>query len=201
PSGQEDNEFAEETISLSEVQSTERVSKRPHKRARLEDFVDIKAEQSDDEDDEDEDEGMGGLEDNAFINDEDEDDEDEHLVNSHFVPGANHQQSTVLSEAAGKLSLLRLNDPDWQGVMDRARQRAWRKTEAPQKEIVPKLWTIQVMAGREETIATTLGTRAIFSDIWSTLIRSVIGRHAIPGYIVVEADTAEHVWGLCQGVT
>ncbi|KAG6805174.1 hypothetical protein H0H92_000440, partial [Tricholoma furcatifolium] len=168
------------------------------------DFIDIEAEQSDDEDDEDEDEdeGMGGLEDNAFINDDDdEDDEDEHLVNSHFVPGANHQQSTVLSEAAGKLSLLRLNDPDWQGVMDRARQRAWRKTEAPQKEIVPKLWTIRVTAGREETIATTLGTRAIFSDIWSTLVRSVIGRRAIPGYIVVEADTAEHVWGLCQGVT
>ncbi|KAG6822595.1 hypothetical protein H0H92_013239, partial [Tricholoma furcatifolium] len=66
PSGQEDNEFAEETISLSEVQSTERVSKRPRKRTRLEDFVDIEAEQSDDEDDEDEDEdeGMGGLEDN-----------------------------------------------------------------------------------------------------------------------------------------
>ncbi|KAG6805262.1 hypothetical protein H0H92_016060, partial [Tricholoma furcatifolium] len=83
--------------------SAERVSKRSHKRARMEDaarFVDLEAEQSDDDEDDDDDENP--EENDGFINDQDDDEESE------------------LSAVMGELSVARANDPAWQGILDRA---------------------------------------------------------------------------------
>ncbi|KAG6807146.1 hypothetical protein H0H92_008619, partial [Tricholoma furcatifolium] len=182
------------------ARNVERVLKRPHKRRRTQNvnqFLDIEASESDADDEDDEDtvrveEKEGFM---AFINDEEEEES---------VEGADDNDiRSQLSVAWAEMSISRANDPAWQGVVDRARERARASTsnEAPQGEIVPTFWNIRVTRGREVAIAMIIGHYAMFSDVWLPIIRSVFARAGIPGYIVVETEKAEHAWSLCQGFT
>ncbi|KAG6805946.1 hypothetical protein H0H92_013326, partial [Tricholoma furcatifolium] len=190
---QEGSTYDEETP----AKNVERRLKRQHKRRRTQNvnqFLDIEASESDADDEDDEDtvrveEKEGFM---AFINDEEEEES---------VEGADDGIRSQLSEAWAQMRISRANDPAWQGVVARARERARASTstEAPQREIIPTFWNIRVKRGREVAIAMIIGHYAMFSDAWLPIIRSVFARDGIPGYIVVETEKAEHAWSLCQG--
>ncbi|KAG6826023.1 hypothetical protein H0H92_001402 [Tricholoma furcatifolium] len=157
-------------------------------------FFDLEAEDEDEDEDEDE-EGEGDVEDRAFINDEDEDsaDEERPVVDD----------SPVLTKALQAMSLSRRNDPGWADVLARARERARasRLNQVEEKAQLPKLWSVRVRAGREQDVVCILGTKAVTSGAFKSMIRAIIGRPAIPGYVVIETDTAENAQTLCRDVS
>ncbi|KAG6825031.1 hypothetical protein H0H92_005058 [Tricholoma furcatifolium] len=107
----------------------ESVLKRAHKRRQTQVNIEASESDADDEDDEDTvrvDEKEGFT---AFINDEEEE---------VSVVGSDDDIHSQLSVAWAEMSISRANDPAWQGVVDRARERARASTstEAPQVEIV-----------------------------------------------------------------
>ncbi|KAG6824129.1 hypothetical protein H0H92_007939, partial [Tricholoma furcatifolium] len=204
----ENETMDDEEIAVDEASTTtDRVVPPPRKRARMavsisfiliwmilttvhqvNAFFDLEAE------DEDEDE-EGDVEDKAFINDEDEDsgEEDRPVVDD----------SPVLTKALQAMSLSRRNDPGWADVLARARERARasRLNQVEEKAQLPKLWSVRVRAGREQDVVCILGTKAVTSGAFKSMIRAIIGRPAIPGYVVIETDTAENAQTLCRDVS
>ncbi|KAG6805536.1 hypothetical protein H0H92_015040, partial [Tricholoma furcatifolium] len=105
--------------------------------------------------------------------------------------GISHEDNTVWTEAIAH-------------AQRRAREDSARRSgsaKGKEKDIgPPSLWRIPVRRGREEEIASLLGGRLLALEE-TPPIRSIVGRCANPGYILVKTDAFDHVVRLCQGVS